>query len=215
MRQLLALLILCNSAGAQVVKQTPGTNALTVTTNANLTGEVTSVGNAATVAGPLASLRIVSSQVNFTSSATLTGTTDGFAAAAGKVGEVISANGTGTVAVPATTVEIAVATVTVTAGSWMVCGQGGMTTGGTTAATFFRSGVSSTVGATGAVASGGTYYDSRAFVVSSDFAFPTGCRFFDTSATTSYYLIQSLTYTVAGGAVFYSANARLTAVRIR
>lgn len=150
-----------------------------------------------------------------TGATNLLGTTAGAAASAGFVGEVISANGTGTVAVPATTVEIAVATVTVTAGSWMICGQGGMTTGGTTAATFFRSGVSSTVGATGAVASGGTYYDSRAFVVSSDFAFPTGCRFFDTSATTSYYLIQSLTYTVAGGAVFYSANARLTAVRIR
>lgn len=42
-------LFLIGTASAQVISQTPSTNALTVTTNANLTGDVTSVGNEATV----------------------------------------------------------------------------------------------------------------------------------------------------------------------
>lgn len=53
MKLLIALLALCSPLNAQVIKQTPNPNAATVTTNANLTGPVTSVGNATTIAGPV------------------------------------------------------------------------------------------------------------------------------------------------------------------
>ena len=53
MKLAIALFALCSIANSQIIKQTLGTNALTVTTNANLTGPVTSVGNATTVVGPV------------------------------------------------------------------------------------------------------------------------------------------------------------------
>ncbi len=232
MKYALLALLVCGVASSQVVRQTPST---TATTNANLTGPVTSVGNATTLVGPAAgeftSIGTMTVQGNAFSvgSATfsiasgrttidrIVGKSDGVAISTGDAGEQIIE--TQTAALGASDAYVAIATVTPTAGVFMISGDGVLTTGGTTAASRVIFCISTgntscdTFTAMNTVVEDGQA--SALFPVNATIERAVGPRYVNISGTTPYYLVCRVTYSVAGGATCGVSNRVMQAVRIR
>lgn len=111
-------------------------NASTVTTNANLTGIVTSVGNATAIAdGAIAGAKVAAATASLTgvvSGGTVPGSTSGSAVAAGYLGEEFTCGAVTSTASSGsanTMTAITGATITVTAGIWLVTWAAAYTSG--------------------------------------------------------------------------------------
>lgn len=115
--------------GTNITGTAAGLTAGTVTTNANLTGPITSSGNATAIASQTGggSTFVMSSSPTITT-ANLVGTTSGGNAAAGSVGEYITATGSGISLT--STVTSNITTIPLSAGDWEVSGTVNVTFAG-------------------------------------------------------------------------------------
>jgi hypothetical protein len=158
------------------------------------------VGTATTITGSVTAAQVL-------------GTTAGGNAAAGFIGEFISANSAG-VAVGSSGAFVTIASISLTAGDWDVEGTCSLVTGGTTAGTVSSGGVSLNPTSEDSQTNGGVFDAFGTLVASSTYLSPTGKRRINVSTTTTVYLVGAATYTVAGGAT-WGTNSFIGARRVR
>lgn len=159
------------------------------------------IGTATTVTGSVPSSQVL-------------GTTAGGNAPTGFIGEYISSNPGSAVTPGASTAQVTVTSISLTAGDWDVNGNVFLTTGGTTAATNFLGSISLSPTSLDSTASGGIFQNFSTLSTSVSYIAPTGTRRISISATTTVYLVASMSYTVLGGAT-WGTGSIIQARRVR
>ena len=122
----------------------------------------------------------------------LAGVTDGSNAAAGQIGEVISATVTSAVTLTST-VTANIASVVLTPGDWDVCGDIGLNVG-TGAATLIQAGISPTSAALPAFSVGGSRICQLGSFASAQHIFGLRTARVNITTSTTYYLVANVTF---------------------
>lgn len=199
-------------------------NAQTVTTNANLTGAVTSTGNATSL-GSFTSANLSAALTDETGTGAavfgttptinqpnIVGVTTNSNAATGSVGEYVSA----TVAVGSAVALVSatpktVTSISLTAGDWDVSGLVEFATAGTTTTSAVGGGISTTTNTFPAADDPSLFTFQGTFAVNASTRMPCGATRISISTTTTVYLIASCTF----GSSTCSAYGTIRARRMR
>lgn len=199
------------SSGTNTGDQTNITgNAATVTTNANLTGPITSVGNATSVASQTGT----GSTFVMSNAPAITGVTDASDAAAGKYGEYVTSTlGSGSATSLSTLTAKSVTSISLTAGDWDVDGIVNFITATTTNVVALAFGTSTTNNSLDGDNTFADYYNAPAGVVYDAVTIrgnaPT--RRISVSSTTTVYLVAVAIFSVST----VTAHGMIRARRVR
>jgi hypothetical protein len=139
------------------------------------------------------------------------GTATNDSAAAGYIGEFISASSAGVTPASSGSYKT-IATISLTAGDWDVTGIIQFTIGSATSVTSIGGAISTTTDNTDSIASGGTVFLPYAQTL--DSRFTVGTRRISLSGTTSVFLVGRVNYATLGTAT-WSANSFVQARRVR
>ena len=159
-------------------------------------------------------LKVLNTAV-FASSIASLGVADGTNVDTGYVGEYISDVGIAGAVGASGSYTHAIATITLSAGDWEVSGGCALNTGGTTATTQMTCAISNSTTATDITTLDSLTAHSLVMSINSYHYMSVGPRRINISASTTYYLIPSLTYSVLGGASYAGTDSILRARRVR
>lgn len=200
-------LTIATAADFPTLNQNTSGNAATVTTNANMTGDVTSVGNVTTAAATQANIATLSKSAGVA----VHGTNTNDSASAGYLGEFASVNSpTGGTATPgATGVYVNVASMSLTAGDWDVWGELNISFGGTHVGTDIVAGISKNTGALDSASQGGLIKLYGNNVANGSPYISIGIRRISLVSTATVYLVVAMDYATLGSTTYASDSAIL------
>ncbi len=211
----LALLLLGLSAQAIEINRSPIDSTENIADGSVTTPKLADAAvTSAKLANTLTSSMTFTAAVVVVGTLTARGTTGNDNAAAGNIGEVITACGSGTPA-PINGGPVSIATMTLTPGDWDVSGNASWNAGATTSATAFIWCLTLNESACDGQTLAGYQSDYRTFAVNGVWYNTTGTRRINTSISRSVFLVAQINLTVVGGAVLRNDVSCIYARRAR